>query len=373
MSITLTEVKTKSQRKEFVMFPFSLYKNDPMWIPPLIKGDMKLLDPETNPAFEFCEAAFWMAHKNGKCVGRIGAIINNAYNKLKEISYGRISRCEFIDDPEVVDALFLQAEKWLKDKGMKFAHGPLGFTNLDNQGLLIEGFDYMPSMASVFHKPYYQNHFDRLGYAKENDWVEFRLTMDTEVPEKARRLTDMIKERYKLRVKHFTNNNQIRPYGPLIFRLLNSAFAELPYVTPFNEKLIQYYAEKYFQLLNPAFVKVVVNEKDEMVGFIVGLPSLSKAMQKVNGKLFPFGFRHLLHAMKKPEVMDLLLTGVQPHMQGQGVPAILINELQTVILAHKVKYVETTGIFETNQKAIVTWKNYEHIQHKRRRCYFKEL
>jgi GNAT superfamily N-acetyltransferase len=373
MSVQIVEAVSKSQLKVFVKFVFDLYRGDKNWIPPIIADELKMTDPAKNPAFDFCEAAFWLAYKDGKVAGRISAIINHEYNQLKGIRYGRIARAEFYDDAGVADALFDVAERWLKEKGMTHVHGPLGFTNLDLQGLLIEGFDHLPSIASVYHKPYYQQHFDRLGYVKENDWVEFRLAMASEIPEKARRLADMIKERYKLKVHHFSSTKELTPYGPEVFRLLNRAFSDLPYVAPFNEKLIHYYSEKYFKIINPEFVKIVTDDSGKMAGFIIGVPSLSEAMQKAGGRLFPFGFIHMLRAMKNPVVMDLVLTGVEPHLQGQGVPAVLINELQKVIMEHKIKYVETTGIFETNHKAIVTWKNYEHIQHKRRRCYVKEL
>lgn len=373
MSVQIIEVTSSAQKKAFVKFMFDIYEGDKNWIPPIIADELKLMDPAKNPAFTFCEAKFWIAYRNNIPVGRIGAIINSEYNKLKGIKYGRISRAEFIDNEEITSALFGVAEEWIKSKGMIHVHGPLGFTNLDLQGLLIEGFDYLPSIASVYHKPYYLKHYERLGYQKENDWVEFRLMMAADIPEKAKRLADMIKERYKLKVNHFKTNKELEPWGPKVFSLLNKSFAELPYVAPFNDELIRYYSDKYFKLLNPEFVKIITAENGSLAGFIIGIPSLSVAMQKANGHLFPFGFFYLLRALKKPSVMDLVLTGVDPPMQGQGVPALLINELQTVINLHKIKYVETTGMFETNQKGIVTWKNYEHIQHKRRRCFFKEL
>jgi GNAT superfamily N-acetyltransferase len=249
-------------------------------------------------------------------------------------------------------------------------HGPLGFNNLDGQGLLVEGFDQLPSIASTYHLPYYQKLIEDNGYEKENDWVEFRLTIG-EVPEKALKLNESIKLRYKLKLITFSDTKQLVPYAPKVFRLLNEAFAELPYVSPFSEEMITFYSNKYFKFLNPRFVKLIEDEQGNMVAFIVSVPSLSSAMQKANGSLFPFGWWHILQAFKKPEVADLFLTGIDPKMQGQGVPAVLITELQKTMLDNGVKYVETTGIFETNHKAITTWKNYEHIQHKRRRCYRK--
>jgi ribosomal protein S18 acetylase RimI-like enzyme len=255
---------------------------------------------------------------------------------------------------------------------MEAVHGPLGFTNFDNQGLLIEGFDYLPSIASVMHFPYYQKHIEALGYDKEIDWIEFRLKMGKEIPEKATRLANIIKERNHLEVLRFSSKSELKEIMSEVFGLLNEAFAELPYVAPFSEKMITYYADKYFKVLNPEYV-VVIRKEGKVVAFIIGMPSLSEAMQKAKGKLFPFGFIHILKAMKNPEVMDLLLTGVHPDYQKLGLPAILINELQSVIMKHNIKYVETTGMFETNTKGITHWKSYDHIQHKRRRCFVKPI
>ncbi len=255
--------------------------------------------------------------------------------------------------------------------GMEAVHGPLGFTNFDNQGLLIDGFDYLPSIASVMHFPYYQKHVEALGYDKEIDWVEFRLKIEA-VPEKAARLAEIIKKRNNLEVIHFKDKSDFHKYLKEVFHLLNDAFAELPFVTKFSDEMIDFSTKKYIEVLVPKYVKVI--KKDGvMVAFIVGLPSLSKAMQKANGSLYPLGFTHILKALKNPEEMDLLLTGVDPHYQKMGLPAILINELQKSMIENGVKWVETTGMFETNLKGATHWKNYEHIQHKRRRCFIKDL
>ncbi len=372
MPIRIQEVVSAGDRKKFAGLPFVLYKGNPCWVPPMIADEIKSLDPAQNPAFAFCKAKFWLAFDGTKVVGRIGAIVNEKYNEKMGTKIGRISRAEFIDDPEVTRLLFASAESWLREQGMLTVQGPLGFTNLDTQGLLIEGFDHLQSIASVYHLPYYQDHFTALGYVKEIDWVEFRLTIEA-VPEKAAKLAEMIKQRQKVRVVHFTKTSQLKPYVPKVFKLLNAAFEELFSVVAFDDVMIDYYAKKYFDFLNPRFVKLVETENGDLAGFIVGVPSLSKAMQKANGRLFPFGFMHILKALKHPDEMDIFLTGVDPKLQGTGVPAILINELQKVILEHKIEFVETTGIFETNHKAIQHWKNYKHIQHKRRRCYTKTL
>jgi hypothetical protein len=370
MAITIKPALSKKDLTVFASLPYEMYKGDPYWVPPLRKDELKSLQPEHNPAFTFCEAAFWLAYRDHQCVGRIGAIINRTYNEKTGEKMGRISRFEAIDDKEVAARLFETAESWIREKGMIGVHGPLGFSNLDTQGLLIEGFDHLPSIASVHNKPYYHKFFDERGYVKENDWLEFRLKIQA-IPEKAARLNEMMKERSHLKTISFRSGKAMMHYGVRIFSLLNQAFAELPYVSPFGDDLIKYYSEKYFKMLNPKFVKVIEGENGRIVGFIVGLPSMSEAMQKANGKLFPFGFIHILKALKHPKVVDLLLTGVDPQMQGRGATAMLIFELQKVMLEHGVTDVETTGMFESNQKAIQHWKSYDHIQHKRRRCYRK--
>ena len=371
--IRIIPVTDKKSKKAFIELPFKIYKDNPYWIPPIKADEYKIFDLKTNPTLKFCDAKHWIAERNGKVVGRISAIVNHAYIKKIGKPYGRFSRFECIHDQEVAVALFETAENWLRERGMKYVHGPLGFTNLDLQGLLVEGFEELPSIASVYHLPYYKELVEALGYEKEMDWVEFRLDVTQEIPAKVVRLVTLIKERYGLEVKHFTSAGQMKKYAPYVFSVLNKAFDELPYVVPFDEETATFYIDKYFSILNPHFVKVIVDKSDRLHGFIVGLPSLSKAMQKARGRLFPFGIFHIMHALKHPEVVDLLLTGVEPELQGQGVPALLMYELHKVLHEYGVKYVETTGIFENNYKAIQTWKNYPHVQHKRRRCYVKGL
>ncbi len=371
MAITIKEVKTKLDRKQFVNFQFDLYKNNKYWVPPLKNAEIKSLTKD-NPANDFCDSRFFLAYKDGKCVGRIGAIINRNYNEKINQRFGRINRIEFIDDYEVSEKLIATAIAWFKEQQMEYVHGPLGYTNLDTQGLLIEGFDYLPSIASVYHLPYYKEHFEKLGFEKENDWIEFRLTI-TEVPfTKARRGAEMIKKRYGVEVLNFSSISELKPYTKKIFEILNEAFQFLPYVSLFNEKTIQLYADKYFKILNPRYIKIAVKD-GQPIGFFVGMPSLSKAMQKANGHLFPLGIFHILKALKKPEVVDMLLTGVLQDYQNAGIAVVLISALQEEMMKAGITQLETTGIFETNQNVITNWKNYEHIQHKRRRCYVKKI
>ncbi len=368
----IREVVNKKDIEAFVKFPFSIYPKNSNWVPPIIKDEIKSLMPEHNPAFNHCKAKFWLAYNENKIVGRIGAIINFNYNKKVNKNIGRFTRFECVEDIEVASMLIQTAENWLSSEGMDEVMGPLGFNNLDHQGMLIEGFEYLPSVASEYHMPYYKVFIEKLGYTKEIDWIEFRLTVK-EIPDKALKLNELIKQRHKLSVVSFNKTNELLPYGSKIFNIVNNAFSDLFSVVAFDDEMKNYYINRYIKLLNPKFVKVIENEQKEAIAFIIGLPSLSEAFQKARGKLFPFGFIHILKAMKHPVVVDLLLTGIEPSYQSKGVSAILITELQKTMLENGVKYAETTGIFENNYEAINHWKSYEHIQHKRKRCFSKKL
>lgn len=372
MPIEIKEVDNKKLFKDFVNVQFTIYKNNKFWVPPIKADEIKALQKEFNPAFRFCDAKFWTAYKDSKCVGRIGAIINHKYNEKTGKKVGRFTRAEFIDDTEVSAKLFEIAQNWLKENGMTAVEGPLGFTNLDHQGMLVEGFDHLPSAASEYHLPYYQDHMVRLGFKKEIDWIEFRLFLEG-VPEKAKRVSEIIKKRNGLTVKSFKSTSELKPYAIKLFEILNEAFKDLFSVVHLDKEMIDYYVNRYLMMLNPSFIRLIFDKNQELVAFIIGLPSLSEGLQKANGKLFPFGWWHIKKSLNKPKVVDLMLTGIMPEYQGKGVAAILINELQSEMEKHNVTEVETTGIFETNQKAIQNWKNYEHIQHKRKRCWIKEL
>ncbi len=373
MSIIIKEVVENNDYKKFVNFPFSLYKNDKMWVPPIKDEEIKMLKADSNPAFEFCDTAFWIALDGNTVVGRVGAIINRDYNEERNEKMGRFTRFECIDDFEVAKELLHTAESWVAHNKMDGIYGPLGFNNLDHQGVLVEGFDYLPSIASEYHKPYYKTLIEKLGYIKEIDWVEFRLTLGERAQNKAMRGSELIKKRYGIKVIHFQSAEDLKPYINKVFEILNGSFDILPFVSKFNDKLAQFYANKYLSILNPNFVKMVEIE-GKPIGFIVGLPSLSRAMQKAKGSLFPLGIVHIMKALKGKgiDTVDQMLTGVLKEYHSTGAAVILQAELQNEMVKRGLKYIETTGIFETNERAIKNWKNYEHIQHKRKRCYRKD-
>lgn len=370
--VEIREVRTKQDYKDFVQVQFDIYKDNAYWVPPIKKDEIKVLQPEFNPAFRFCQAKFWLAFKNNKCVGRIGAIVNNKCNEKHNRKNGRFSRFEFIDDVEVSKKLYLTASEWLKEQGMETIQGPLGFTNLDHQGMLVEGFDQLPSAVSEYHLPYYKDHLVDMGFEKEVDWIEFRLFLEG-IPDKVKRVSELMRKRNGFTVKSFTKSSELLPFSHKLFEILNTAFKDLFSVVELDKEMIDYYVNRYITLLNPKFVKMIENKEGEMIAFIIVLPSLSEALQKAKGKLFPFGWYHLSQALKKPKVVDLMLTGVLPAYQGKGATAILMNEIQSVMEEHNVTEVETTGVFETNIKVVQNWKNYKHIQHKRKRCWKKAL
>jgi hypothetical protein len=373
MSVIIREVKTNADRNAFVALPFKLYKDNPYWVPPLKAGEKKMLMPEHNPAFEFCDATFWLAEKDGKTVGRIGAIVNNLYNKKMNEQMGCFTRFESIDDVEVIDNLIFTAENWVRTKNLQGIHGPLGFSNLDHQGVLVEGFNFIPSIASEYHHEYYHRHLERLGYEKEEDWLEFRLTMPQTIPEKVKRVSEIVIQRNKLQIVHLKNKKEIICYTEKVFEIFNMAFEELFSTFPFNQRMQQQILDKFLPVLNPKLVKIILNEAGKTIGFIICIPSLSRAMQKANGKLFPFGFFHIQQAMKHPVEADLLLTGVRTGYASLGLPAVMMTELYKQFIDNGIKHVETTGMQEQNHVAIQSWKSWEHIQHKRKRCYKKML
>ena len=373
MSIEIKEVNNRKTLKDFVELPYNLYKGNKYWVPSIKSGEKDLLLPEKNPAFNFSDVKFWVAYKNGDCVGRIGAIVNKLWIEKEGKKKGRITRVEFIDDPDVTSSLFQTAEEWLRSKGMVSVHGPLGFSNLDHQGVLVEGHDWLPSVFSDYHHAYYRKHFEAQGYKKEVDWLEFRITFPEKLPEKSIKVANMIIKRYGLKIILFERKKDLDPYKKKIMDLFNDAFAELFGTYPFTPEMKQFYIDKYFPILNPKFVKVILGKNDEIYGFILAMPSLSKAMQKAGGKILPFGWWHIMQALKYPQEMDLVLTGVKPEYQKLGIAALLTNELWKTANEAGIQFVETTGMLENNHVAIQMWKSYEHIQHKRKRCYMKEL
>ena len=371
--ISIKAVVTKQDKRDFVKFPFKLYQNNPNWVPQITQDEIKVISKETNPAFEFCDAQYWIAYKDGKPMGRIGGIINHRYNEKVGKNCARFSQIDFIDDPEVSTVLLKTVEDWAKSKGATILHGPFGFTDMDPEGMLVEGFDELGTIATIYNHPYYQFHMERNGYKKEVDWMEYELIPPKEIPEKVERIANISLERYKLRVLKPKKAKDLLPYAHEIFKVLNTCYEELHGFVSLTDKQIDMYVKQYFGFIVPDFVPVVVDEHNHVVGFGITMPSLSRAFQKAKGNLFPFGFIHILRAMKKNDRVDLYLTGVRPDYQDKGVNAIMMCEMNKVYLKYNIQKVESNPELETNSKVQAQWKFYEKRQHKRRRCFIKEL
>jgi len=370
--IEIREVKTIKELKRFIQFEFDLYKDNKYWVPPLFSDELNTLRKDINPAFEICDAVYYTAWINNKMVGRIAGIIQHNYIKKWGNKYARFGWFDFIEDFDVAKALFDEVTKWAKSKGMVGLNGPLGFSDLDYEGLLIEGFNELNTMATLYNYPYYVDYYERLGLKKDADWVEFEVKVPDSIPEKAEKLSRIVKERFQLHVKDITNISEVvNKYGREVFEVIEKAYKNLYGVTELTERQIQYYIKSYFSFLSPKFVKLVFNKDDKIVGMVVGIPSLNRALQKAKGKLFPFGFIHLLLALKKPKYLDLLLGAVLPEYQGKGVDALMMTELTRSAMESGIISAESNPELEVNEKVQGHWKYFEARQHKRRRAYLK--
>lgn len=378
MSVVIREVKEddKALKKAFVKFPIKLYKDCPYYVPSLILDELDTLNTKKNPAFDFCEMQMFLAYKENQIVGRIAAIINHKANEVWNEKHARFSLVDFIDDNEVVDALFAAAIKWVKDKGMDAIVGPMGFTDLDPEGMLIKGFDQVSTMATKYSYPYYVAQLERLGFEKEADWNEYRIPVPDAVPERHQRIANMVATRYGLKVLKFKNLKQIAPYVDRLFKLMNEAYKPLYGFAPLTQKQIDHYVKMYVPLLRWDIVSIIIKEEtDEVVGFGIGMPSLSRGLIKSRGKLFPFGWYHLLKDLKskKNPVIDLLLIGIAPEYQGKGVNAIIFNDFIPSAYKCGFQFAESNPELEMNNKVASLWDGFNAENHKMRRAYIKHL
>jgi hypothetical protein len=373
MSIIIKVVEDKSDLKKFIRFPFELYKGNAYWVPPLLMDEFKTFSKEKNPAFDFCEAKCWLAYKNDKIVGRICGIINHKFNKKFKEKSARLGWVDFIDDEEVSESLFKTVETWAKEKGMTSIHGPLGFTDFDGEGMLVEGFEELSTYGSIYNHPYYQRHIEKYNYVKDADWIEFQVLFNDGMPEKVSRIAEAVAQREELHMLQVKKAKEILPYAREIFYLINIAYKDLYGFVELSDKQIDMYVKAYFSFIKPDYLPIVLDKNNKVVGFGITMPSLSLAIKKNNGKLFPFGFIHILKAMKNNPCADLYLTAVHPDYQNKGVNAMLINQTNTAFKKDKIKFVETNRELEGNSKIQAQWRFFDKRQHKRRRCYKKEL
>jgi GNAT superfamily N-acetyltransferase len=377
MSIIIKRVSTKQELKKFIRFNYFLYKKNPYSVPDLYDDMLNTFNVKKNAAFEFCEAEYFLAYKEEKLVGRVAGIINHRANSTwnkKEVRFGWI---DFIDDLEVSGALIQAVEEWGKAKGMEVLQGPLGFTDMDAEGMLVEGFDQLSTMATIYNYPYYPQHMEKLGLEKDADWVEFKIQVPATVPEKMQRIADLISRKYNLHVKKLKNMKEIcdKGYGQKIFKLINECYAPLYGYSQMTEAQIRQYIKMYLPILDLRMVTLIEDENDELIAVGVSMPSLSVALQKAKGRILPFGWYHLVKALfwKKPKTLDLLLVGVKPEYQSKGVNALLFADLIPVYTKIGFRFAESNPELETNNKVQAQWEYFETTQHKRRRAYKKMI
>ena len=376
MSVTIKPVTTKKEMKQFICFNYELYKDSPYAVPDLYDDVRDTLDPTKNAAFKFCEAQPFIALRDNKVVGRIVAIINNKANAAWGKKVVRFGWVDFIDDAEVVDALFTTVEQWGRERGMEEVQGPLGFTDFDPEGMLIEGFDRIGTMATIYNYPYYPQHMERMGYEKDADWQEYLLTAPAELPEKHARVARIVRERFGLKVIKYTSHRKLaKERGMDIFGLLNEAYAHLYGYSELSEEQIQQYIKSYLPLLDLRLVPIIVDKDNNLVGFGIMLPSLAKAFQKAQGFMFPFGWWHLIKALKwnDTQTTEMMLVAVKPEYQGKGAVALIFDDIIPIHNKLGFKYSESNPELETNTKMQSQWDYFERENHKRRRAYMKRL
>ena len=375
MSVKIVEVKDKSSLLKFVKFNIQLYAGNPYHVPTLIEDELMTLRKDKNPAFDFCESIYFLAYKEDKIVGRIAGIINHKANTTWNQHHVRFGFVDFIDDEEVSSALFEAVEQWAIGKGMNGIHGPLGFTDLDHEGLLVWGFDQMGTMATAYSFPYYKDHLEKMGFVKDQDWNEFLIQIPKEIPDKYRRVSEIVMNKYGLKVKKFKRTKEIWPYAKRIFELWNEAYKPLYGYSELSERQIDYYIKMYIPMLRLDLITLIVRESDDkVVGIGITMPSLSKALQKSKGKLFPVGWYYLLKTLYgKGKVVDLYIVGVLPEYQNKGVNALLFYDLIPIFNRIGFTQAESNPELEMNYKVQSQWDYFGVEHHKTRRAYIKNL
>ena len=376
--IQIKKVTTKKELKTFIRFNYELYKENPYSVPDLYDDMVATLTREKNPSFEFCDADYFLAYDaDGKVVGRVAAIINQRSNEAWDTKNVRFGWIDFIDDTEVSKALLDTVAAWGKERGMTTMQGPMGFVDLDAEGLLIEGFDQLSTMATIYNYPYYQAHLEQYGLEKDNDWVEFKINLPDAIPDKMTRIAALLRRKYGLHVKKLKDMKEVKEgnYGQKIFNLINDEYSHLYGYSRMTQKQIDQYVNMYLPILDLRMVTLIEDAEENLVGVGVSMPSLSKALQKAKGKMFPFGWWHLLKALRfsRPKTLDLMLVAVKQEYQNKGVNSLLFTDLIPTYQALGFKDAESNPEMETNNKVLAQWEYFDTTQHKRRRAYKKNI
>ncbi|MEX0312568.1 MAG: GTP cyclohydrolase [Allomuricauda sp.] len=371
--VTLKQVASKNDLKKFVKFPFKLYKDSPYWVPPIIKDELESFNPDKNPVFKNAEATFFLAYKNGELVGRVAAIINWLEVNEQQIKKMRFGWFDFVDDFEVSKALLDKVAEIGSSNNLGYMEGPVGFSNLDKVGVLTEGFDHIGNMITWYNHPYYQSHYEKLGFKKEKEYLENKFLFANADPKIFYKANILIKKRYGLKELNFTNSKEIMPWVDKMFDLFNNTYSVLSSFVKITDVQKEYFKKKYISFINPEYIKFVVDSENELVAFAIVMPSFSKALQKANGKLFPTGVFHLLKAKKHSKDVIFYLIGIHPEYQNKGVTAIIFNEYYKTFQEKGIVNCIRTPELEENVAIRQMWKHFDPVTHKRRRTYRKNL
>jgi hypothetical protein len=371
--ITIHSVSSYRDWNAFFTFPNKLYKDNPYYVPTLLLDEKSNFDPKKNPAFEYTDCVAFLAKKDGKVVGRIAALINHKLNKAQQKSYMRFTRYDVIDDSEVSRLLFEKIFAWGKEKGMDTVIGPIGFSDLDKQGLLVEGFDQVGMFITLYNHPYYQRHLEQLGFSKDVDWVEYKVFVPEQVDPRIERISEIAQKRHGYRLLSFSSKKEVLPYAHQMFHMYNDSFADFYGFCPLTDGQIDLTIKQFLSLVSLEYLYIVADAANEIIGFGIMVPSLVQAMQKSHGRLFPLGFARILRSLKQHDVLDLYLIAVKPTHLGRGVNAIILHEGIKRAIANGVRYAETGPELEYNDNVQTQWKSFKTEQHKRRRCYIRSL
>lgn len=372
-TINVVEAKTKKQLLEYVKFPFSLYKNHPYWVPPLINDELETFDQTKNPAFDQAEAYFFLAYRNNKIVGRIAAIVNWQEIKVQQKPKVRFGWWDVIDDINVTKALLEKVYELGKKHHLSYVEGPMGFSNLDKVGVLTEGYNRLGSMITWYNYPYYKDHLEQLGYVKEKEYFESLFSFSDVHPDSFSKISHLIVQRYGLKVVTFKKTKDIIPYVDEMFNLFNTSYEKLASFVAVSERQKEYFKKKYIPFVNPEYILFILNKENKMVAFSIVMPGFSEALKKANGRLFPFGFYHLLQAKKHSKEVLFYLIGIEPEYQNKGVTAIIFREYYNVFKEKGITMCNRTPELEENNAIHNLWKNFNSTVDRRRRTYRIEL
>ena len=373
MEIIIKEILSKDELKEFIQFPDKLYSDIKYYVPALHKAEFKTLDKSQNPAFEFCEAKYWLAYFNNQIVGRIAGIINHNYNKEHNKKYVRFGWLDFVEDEMVLQKLMQTVEKWGIQNNAEFIHGPLGFSSFDASGILVKGFVELPTSFSHYNFPYYSKFIENLEYEKDVDWFEFKMQVPKKVPKQIIRGSKIVQKRFNLHSLEINKTKDVLKYADELFTILNEAYKGLYGFSELTKKQIENLKKQFLSILRPEYISIVLDNEDKLIAFGISMPSLSKALKKSKGKLFPLGYYRIWKALRKNNTVDLLLLGIKPEYQKKGVHAIIFEKIGQTFVDNKILIIETTRELENNNKVQQLWANYEPKHHKTARCYIKKL